>query len=105
MGCQIHAGPHEINTSRASWLVAEMCRPWFDQKRDTDSDGWYQDSVANSSIKAADAEVPADLNAYLMWRTDLGFEGGDDVDDEDFRHARDFIAAVAKTDFDAFLSH
>lgn len=105
MGCQISAGPHQINTSRAAWLVAEMCEPWFDRERDTDGDGWHQEWVRNSSIRSADAVIPHTASEYVSWRARMGLDAVVDFTDDEFSWARRFVSDVAKTDEDAALSH
>lgn len=108
MGCQISAGELEINYSRGAWLVAEMCQPWFDPVRDSDSDGHHQDMVAATSLKAAAAELPNTLSDYLVWVASKGIERFSfrgEVTESDYATALEFVREAAALDRDAFLSH
>lgn len=118
MSCQISSGDFEINTSQASWMVAHMCSEWFDQERDTDSDGTYQNQVSSDAIQKSDAKWPKDERAvytqYLLeffdnykrarsvWKDLVAFERDFK---KDLMTARIFIMNVAPTGQDAHLSH
>lgn len=108
MGCQIMTGKHSINFSDGAWLAAEMCSPWFDQERDTDSDGYQQVQVAASSIKAADSEVPNTVSEYIEWRAAKGiipFARRNELGQAEFNAVRAFIRDVAADGDDAWLSY
>lgn len=120
MGCEISSGNFSINTTRASWMVVQMCSKWFDKERDTDSDGVYQNSVSNVAIKMADNEWPNDArniyNKFLIDHFDFYKRHRAEVPtaqlcafEQEFKRelveAREFIAQVARTDEDASLSH
>lgn len=108
MGCQISAGKHEICYSVGSWLVIEMCSPWYVEERDSDGEH-QQTSIHESSVVAADQEIPKHYTDYLKWRTERNFQPLESMsrpfDAEDFTTARDFIREVALTPSDIWVSY
>lgn len=104
MGCQISAGSESINTSGLSWLVVRMCDQWYDQERDTDSDGRYQEQVDKTSVKQADKYWPTDHGELVekfkeQYPDELPFFL------QDLYDAREFIAKAAQGDHYISMSH
>lgn len=106
MGCQVYCGVGlAIRYSRGAWLLEKMCRPWFDPDRDTDSDGYYQDSIDSTSLQSADKEVPQNFEDFKLWAASKNIDLDERTDENDFRQCREFLADAAKTGRSASLSH
>lgn len=107
MGCQLRTETQKINYSRGAWLVVEMCSPWFDRERDTDSDGYHQDRIDESSVKSAAEELPDTLAQYLAWRIGKGMPTRTNCDwtQEDYQVAVQFVRTAAQWSEWVFVSY
>jgi hypothetical protein len=83
-----------------------MCSPWFDAKRDCDSDGFHQIWVDEIALKFAAAELPSTIPEYMQWRRDkdMFFQPLHNWKDSDYEQALRFVKAAAKIGGHASLS-
>lgn len=107
MSCQLTAGPHRIDGTATAWIVVAMCEPWYHRDRDAGPDGWSQDLIHNSSIRAAAREVPSNMDEFRQWceSRKVACFWLNKMQEEEFTDALRFIRQVATTFFDAHLHH
>lgn len=90
----------------AAKLAVEMCSPWFESVRDADSEQ-LQYRIHCSSVQAANASLPREIEAYLRWRVNKGI--APDLTQAhrwtvgDFFEMREFISTVAKLNMNIWL--
>lgn len=97
MGTQLSTEQDNLNTTIASQLVVAMCSAWFNQERDTDSDGYHQTDIHVSSVAAADMEIPRTCKELRLWYRARYQPMSDQVpSDEDLMSARGFLARAAR---------
>lgn len=110
MGAYTYTTPDgpEICFSRGTWLLVDMCDPWYVETRDGSEirPGVYQiDHVHISALQAADAEVPETLAEYKVWRSGRQGIPLDDITERDYEEVRTFLRDAASGDTHAQLSY
>ena len=108
MGCQIGSNRDfevALRWSRGGYLVMSLTRRWLDSKRDCDSDGWYQDSIHETSMDKLNMEAPNDIEKFRVYCTFHGNQEADAMSDDELRKIREFIANVARLGGGIWCSH
>lgn len=112
MGCQIYAEGEgknlpEVCYTRGAWLVAHICNPWYDFRRDGSciGPGAYQiDRVDLTSMQQAIATVPEHFSEWLKKNEPFAWVCRDTTQD-DYETALRFIDDCVKLGCGASLSY
>lgn len=90
--------------SAAGYLVMALARRWLDPARDCDSDGWYQDSIHETSMAKLDAEAPTEPEEFRRYCVvHAGDAAG--MNEAQLRQIRKFIADAARIGKGVWCSH